>query len=76
MRRKKTNRKTVSSYNRYRRKSSRIIKVKVNGTLNDVSKLQIIDSIDFENLTGKFWIKTSGNYNSKVEFKQMELNFN
>ncbi len=28
-------------------------------------RLQLYDSIDFENLTGKFWIKTSGNYNSK-----------
>lgn len=41
------------------------IKVKVNGTLNDVSGYKLYDSIDFENLTGKFWIKTSGNYASK-----------
>lgn len=41
------------------------IKVKVNGTLNDVSSYKLYDSIDFDNLTGKFWIKTSGNYNSK-----------
>ncbi len=35
------------------------------------------DSFDFENLTGKFWIKTSGNYNSKeLSLKNwMELNF-
>ncbi len=36
------------------------IKVKVNGTLNDVSSYKLYDSIDFENLTGKVWIKTSG----------------
>jgi hypothetical protein len=41
------------------------LKVKVNGTLNDVSSYKLYDSIDFENLTGKFWIKTSGNYASK-----------
>ncbi len=35
------------------------IKVKVNGTLNDVSSYKLYDSIDFENLTGKIWIKTS-----------------
>ncbi len=31
-------------------------KVKVNGTLNDVSSYKLYDSIDFENLI-KFWIK-------------------
>ncbi len=35
---------------------------------------KLYDSIDFENLTGKFWIKTSGNYNSKrTDLKQMGL---
>ncbi len=39
------------------------IKVKVNGTLQSCIKLQIHYIIQLiENLTGKFWIKTSGNY--------------
>ncbi len=33
------------------------IKVKVNKTMNDVSSYKLYDSIDFENLTGKFWLK-------------------
>ena len=41
------------------------INVKVNVKLNDVSIYKLYGSIDFENLTGKIWIKTSGNYNSK-----------
>ncbi len=36
-------------------------------TLNDVSSYKLYDSIDFENLTGRFWIKKyiKINYNSK-----------
>ncbi len=33
------------------------IKVKVNGTLNDVSSYKLYDSIDFEDLTGSFGLK-------------------
>lgn len=40
------------------------LNVKVNGTLNDVSDYKVHDSIDFENLTGKLWIKKSGKYES------------
>ncbi len=45
------------SYNRYRRKSTEFIKVKVNGTLNDVSSYKWTIPIDFENLTGSFGLK-------------------
>jgi hypothetical protein len=41
------------------------LKVKVNGKMSDVADYKIHQSIDFENLTGNFWIKTSGNYNSQ-----------
>ncbi len=34
------------------------------GTLNDVSSYKLYDSIDFENLTGKFWLNIRY-YNSK-----------
>lgn len=34
--------------------------VKVNGTMDDIAGFKIHDSIDFENLTGKFWIKETG----------------
>ncbi len=45
-------------YNRYTKKIQRnFVKSRVNGTLNVYRKLQVYDSIDFENLTGKFWIK-------------------
>ena len=33
--------------------------------MSDVADYKIHESIDFENLTGNFWIKTSGNYNSQ-----------
>ena len=38
------------------------LKVKVNGTLNDVSSYKLYDSIDFENLTGKLWAKVVRNF--------------
>ncbi len=43
--------KTVSKLQSLQKKSTEFIKVKVNGTLNDVSKITNYDSIDFENLT-------------------------
>ena len=30
--------------------------------MNDVAGFKVHDSISFENLTGKLWIKKSGNY--------------
>lgn len=52
------------------------LNVKVNGTLNDVADLKIHDSIAFENLTGKFWIKKSGKYESiELSLKADGINF-
>ncbi len=61
---KKTDKKDggIKVANRYRRKPTEFNKVKVNGTFESCIKLQIIWFNWFENLTGKFWIKTSGNY--------------
>jgi len=53
----------VTIYSKERPKE--FLNVKVNGTLNDLADFNIHDSISFENLTGKIWIKTSGKYNSK-----------
>lgn len=39
---------------------TQFLNVKVNGTMNDVENYKVHDSIDFENLTGKFWIKETG----------------
>ncbi len=61
----KQTRKTVSKPQSCQQKKIQQNKSRANGTLNDVSLQIIYDSIDFENLTGKFWIKTSGNYNLK-----------
>ena len=41
---------------------TQFLNVKVNGTMNDVAGFKVHDSISFENLTGKLWIKKSGNY--------------
>ncbi len=39
------------------------------GTLNDASSYKLYDSPDFENLTGKFWLKYQNIILKRVEFK-------
>ncbi len=50
-------RKTVSSYNHYRRKSNRIYQSQSNGTLNDVSILNYIVQLILKNLTVKVLVE-------------------
>ncbi len=47
----------------------------MNGALNDVSSYKLYDSIDFENLTGKFWIRHQVIIILKLGFKADGIKF-